>query len=159
VRSSTNTRVGPRGRRAGWPASGGNLPPLDLQEHAVTIVLDVFKLEVDELPNSDAGAEQDSESVAGHLRYFANSCACTVHAIVQVMGKPLQIRDVPEPVLHTLRERAEERHMSLASYALEVLTRHAQSKTMSEVLAGPRLRKGSALKNDDILELLASGRR
>jgi hypothetical protein len=75
------------------------------------------------------------------------------------MGKPLQIRDVPEPILDTLRERADERHMSLASYALDVLTRHAQSKTMSEVLAGPRLRKGRALKNDDIVELLASGRR
>ena len=75
------------------------------------------------------------------------------------VGKPLQIRDVPEPVLETLRERAEERNMSLASYALEVLTRHAQSKTMSEVLAGPRLRKGRALRDEDILELLASGRR
>jgi hypothetical protein len=75
------------------------------------------------------------------------------------MGKPLQIRDVPEPILDTLRERADERHMSLASYALDVLTRHAQSKTMSEVLAGPRLRKGRALKNYDIVELLASGRR
>ena len=75
------------------------------------------------------------------------------------VGKPLQIRDVPEPVLDTLRERAKERHMSLASYALEVLTRDAQSKTMSEVLSGPRLRTGSALRNDDILELLASGRR
>jgi hypothetical protein len=75
------------------------------------------------------------------------------------VGKPLQIRDVPEPILETLRERAEERHMSLASYALEVLTRHAQSKTMSEALAGPRLRTGKALGNDDILELLASGRR
>ncbi len=49
--------------------------------------------------------------------------------------------------------------MSLASYALEVLTRHAQTKTMSEVLAGPRLRKGKPLRNNDILELLASGRR
>lgn len=76
-----------------------------------------------------------------------------------MMGKPLQIRDVPGPVLETLRERAEERHMSLASYALEVLTRHAQSKTMGEVLSGPRLRKGRALKEEDILELLASGRR
>jgi len=85
-------------------------------------------------------------------------CACTMHANLLGMGKPLQIRDVPEPVLETLRERAEERNMSLASYALEVLTRHAQSKTMSEVLAGPRLRKGRSLKDEDILELLASGR-
>jgi hypothetical protein len=85
--------------------------------------------------------------------------ACTLHAIVEVMGKPLQIRDVPEPVLDTLRERADQRHMSLASYALEVLTRHTQSKTMGEVLAGPRLRKGRALENEDIVALLASGRR
>jgi len=75
------------------------------------------------------------------------------------MGKPLQIRDVPEPVLETLRERAEEHHMSLASYALEVLTRHAQTKTMGEVLSGPRLRSGKRLRNEDILELLAAGRR
>jgi plasmid stability protein len=77
----------------------------------------------------------------------------------EAMGKPLQIRDVPDAVLNALRMRAEHRHMSLASYALEVLAHHAQSKTMSEVLAGPRLRKGKALKNDEILELLAGGRR
>jgi hypothetical protein len=74
------------------------------------------------------------------------------------MGQPLQIHDVPEPILETLRERAEARHMSLAAYALEVLTVHANSKIMSEVLAGPRLRKGSALTNAKILELLATGR-
>jgi antitoxin FitA len=76
-----------------------------------------------------------------------------------VMGKPLQIRDVPEPVLETLKARAEGRNMSLAAYALEVLTRHAQSKTMEELLARPRLRRGKPLRNDDILGLLASGRR
>jgi hypothetical protein len=74
------------------------------------------------------------------------------------MGQPLQIHDVPEPVLETLRERAEARHMSLAAYALEVLTVHPNSKTMSEALAGPRLRKGSAPANAKILELLATGR-
>ncbi len=79
--------------------------------------------------------------------------------MILVMGKPLQIRDVPEAVLDTLRERAEGRNMSLAAYALEVLTRHTQSKTMEELLARPRLRRGKPLRNDDILELLASGRR
>lgn len=82
-----------------------------------------------------------------------------MHSYPELMGKPLQIRDVPDAVLDTLRERAENRHMSLASYALEVLTHHAQTKTMREVLAGPRLRKGKRLKNDDIVELLAAGRR
>lgn len=75
------------------------------------------------------------------------------------MGKPLQIRDVPDPVLEILRDRAAEHHMSLASYALQVLTRHTETRTMSEVLSGPRLRSGSPLRNEDILELLAAGRR
>lgn len=75
------------------------------------------------------------------------------------MSKALQIRDVPEPVLATLRQRAEERRMSLASYALEVLTRHAEGKTMTEVLSGPRLRNGGPVASKVILELLASGRR
>ena len=75
------------------------------------------------------------------------------------MGKPLQIRDVPEPVLETLRARADERHVSLAAYALEVLTQHALMKTMNEVLGGPRLRDGEPLSNDEILDLISHGRR
>ncbi len=39
----------------------GPLSPLDLQEHTLAIVLDVFQLEIDELANSDAGAEQDAD--------------------------------------------------------------------------------------------------
>jgi len=75
------------------------------------------------------------------------------------MGKALQIRDVPEPVLVTLRQRADERRMSLASYALEVLTRHTETKTMTDVLSGPRLRTGRPVESKIILELLASGLR
>jgi plasmid stability protein len=75
------------------------------------------------------------------------------------MGKPLQIRNVPEPVLETLRERADEVHMSLAAYVLEVLTQHVATKSMSEVLAGPRLRHGRPLANREIADLIAHGRR
>ena len=75
------------------------------------------------------------------------------------MGKPLQIRDVPEPVLETLRERADDRHMSLAAYVLDVLTQHVMTKSMGEILAAPRLRRGKALNNDEIIELTRSGRR
>ncbi len=75
------------------------------------------------------------------------------------MGKPLQIRDVPEPVLETLRARADEQHISLAAYALEVLTQHAQMKTMDEILGGPRLRDGEPLSNEEILDLISHGRR
>lgn len=75
------------------------------------------------------------------------------------MGKPLQIRNVPEPVLETLRERADEVHMSLSAYVLEVLTQHAATKSMSQVLAGPRLRRGRPLANDEIVDLIGRGRR
>lgn len=75
------------------------------------------------------------------------------------MGKPLQIRNVPEPVLETLRGRADEVHMSLAAYVLEVLTQHVATKSMNEVLAGPRLRHGKPLTNREIADLVARGRR
>ena len=75
------------------------------------------------------------------------------------VGKPLQIRNVPEPVLDTLRERADEVHMSLAAYVLEVLTQHVATKSMSQVLAGPRLRSGRPLADREIQDLISRGRR
>jgi hypothetical protein len=75
------------------------------------------------------------------------------------VGKPLQIRDVPEPILETLRERAETEHMSLAAYARRVLERHVETRTMAEIVSGPRLRKGAPLKRREILDLVDRGRR
>jgi plasmid stability protein len=75
------------------------------------------------------------------------------------MGKPLQIRSVPEPVLEGLRARADEVHMSLAAYVLQVLTQHVATKSMNQVLGGPRLRRGRPLANREILDLIARGRR
>ena len=49
--------------------------------------------------------------------------------------------------------------MSLASYVLEVLTQHVATKSMSQVLAGPRLRQGKPLEDREILDLIARGRR
>ena len=49
--------------------------------------------------------------------------------------------------------------MSLAAYVLDVITQHVQTKTMSKILAGPRLRQGPALRNREIVELIARGRR
>jgi plasmid stability protein len=81
-------------------------------------------------------------------------CACyTTNGV----GRPLQIRNVPEPVLETLRERADEVHMSLAAYVLEVLTEHVAS--MNQLLAGPRLRHGKPLANREIQDLISHGRR
>jgi len=75
------------------------------------------------------------------------------------MAKPLQIRNVPEPVLESLRERAHEVHMSLSAYALEVLTQHVATKSMGQVLAGPRLGHGKPLSNRQIVDLISRGRR
>ena len=75
------------------------------------------------------------------------------------MARPLQIRNVPEPVLDSLRERAHQVHMSLSAYALEVLTQHVATKSMSQVVAGPRLRHGRPLANREILDLISRGRR
>jgi plasmid stability protein len=75
------------------------------------------------------------------------------------VGRPLQIRNVPEPVLETLRERADEVHMSLAAYVLEVLTEHVATKSMNQLLARPRLRHGKPLANREIHDLISHGRR
>jgi plasmid stability protein len=75
------------------------------------------------------------------------------------VGRPLQIRNVPEPVLETLRERADEVHMSLAAYVLEVLTQHVATKSMNQVLSGPRLRHGKPLADREIQDLISRGRR
>jgi len=75
------------------------------------------------------------------------------------MGRPLQIRNVPEPILDSLRERAGQVHMSLSAYALEVLTQHVATKTMAQALAGPRLRHGRPLANRQIVDLISRGRR
>lgn len=71
----------------------------------------------------------------------------------------MQIRDVPDSVLDELRERADDRHMSLAAYVLDILTQHARTKTMEEILSGPRLRRGRALGSEEIIRLTARGRR
>ncbi len=49
--------------------------------------------------------------------------------------------------------------MSLAAYVLEVLTQHVATKSMNQVLAGPRLRHGRPLANREIQDLVSRGRR
>jgi|SRR5690348_7528781 len=93
----------------------------------------------------------------------AASLLARLHALCMLcsadMGRPLQIRNVPEPVLQGLRERADEVHMSLSAYALEVLTEHVGTKTMNQILAGPRLRHGRQLANRELVDLISRGRR
>jgi plasmid stability protein len=70
----------------------------------------------------------------------------------------LQIRDMPQDAVETLRRRARARGMSLSAYRRELLLREAGRKTMEEVLAGPRLVQGPPLSNEEIRALIEDGR-
>jgi plasmid stability protein len=53
------------------------------------------------------------------------------------MGKPLQIRDVPDDVHKALKAKAERAGLSLAAYARRVLERDANRPSVAEVLSRP----------------------
>jgi plasmid stability protein len=74
------------------------------------------------------------------------------------MGKPLQIRDMPDELLEALRQRAASRNLSLAAFAREVLVREASRATMDETLAGPRLVRGRRLSALELKRLIRAGR-
>jgi hypothetical protein len=52
------------------------------------------------------------------------------------MAVHLQIRDLPDEIHQTLRQRASKRGLSLRQYALEVLRDHCQQPTLDEWLEG-----------------------
>lgn len=52
------------------------------------------------------------------------------------MAVHLQIRDLPDEIHGTLRQRAESRGVSLRHYTLEILREHCLQPTMSEWLDG-----------------------
>jgi hypothetical protein len=56
------------------------------------------------------------------------------------MGRPLQIREVPDDVLAALKERAAVQHLSLAAYALRILEREAHMAAVAEALNRPGTR-------------------
>lgn len=53
-----------------------------------------------------------------------------------IMAVHLQIRDLPDELHQTLRQRAAGRGLSLRQYAFEVLQEHCRQPTMDEWLAG-----------------------
>jgi plasmid stability protein len=65
---------------------------------------------------------------------------------------------MPDEVLEALRERAAQRHLSLAAYAREVLVREAGRATMDETLAGPRVIAGRRLTARQLKNLTRAGR-
>ncbi len=47
----------------------------------------------------------------------------------------------------------------MSAYVLNILMQHVQTKTMAEILSGPRRIKGPRLSNEEILEYIHEGRR
>jgi hypothetical protein len=73
------------------------------------------------------------------------------------MGRPLQIREVPEETLRVLRIRAAEEGSSLSSYALRVLTDHTAHPTVRDVIGRPRSGWTRATR-EDVLAAVREGR-
>lgn len=70
------------------------------------------------------------------------------------MAKPLQIRDVPEPVHDALRANARRAGMSLSAYALRVLERDARQPSLEEVFARVERRSGSRVTPRSVADAL-----
>jgi hypothetical protein len=73
------------------------------------------------------------------------------------MGKPLQIRDVPDEVLEVLKRRAAREGDSLSSYALKLLTWHAWHADLSEFVDWPPI-TDKPIGREDIVAAIRVGR-
>jgi antitoxin FitA len=73
------------------------------------------------------------------------------------VGKPLQIRDVPDEVLEVLKRRAAREGASLSSYALGLLTWHASHADMAEFVDWPAI-TDRPISRESILRAIHEGR-
>lgn len=71
--------------------------------------------------------------------------------------KVIQVRNVPDDVHNTLRERASAAGVSLSDYVLDELVRVADRPAVADVLARASRRNGGADPNA-IIEAVRSGR-
>jgi plasmid stability protein len=71
----------------------------------------------------------------------------------------IEIRNVPEDVHRTLKERAAARGESLSDYLLREVTRTARTPTPEELDARIRARNAANVRTDDILAARDAGRR
>lgn len=74
------------------------------------------------------------------------------------MAKPLQIRDVPEPVHEALRAKARRAGLSLSAYALRVLERDARQPSLEEVFGRVERRSGGRAPRHAVAEALDAER-
>ena len=71
----------------------------------------------------------------------------------------LTLRGIPARVRATLAARAKARHQSLNAYLIDVLTREADTPTMSEVLADVEVvRRPTGLTGDDAVAAVREAR-
>jgi plasmid stability protein len=73
------------------------------------------------------------------------------------MGRPLQVRDVPDDVLDVLKRRAAREGASLSSYALKLLSWHASHADLSEFADWPAITE-RPIGRDDIVDAIRQGR-
>ena len=73
------------------------------------------------------------------------------------MGKPLQIRDVPDELLQVLRVRAAQEGSSISGYVLHLLQEHASRPTIRDVMDRPRTGWSRATR-EDVLGAIKDGR-
>ncbi len=77
------------------------------------------------------------ESLRGtQSRLHADCMKAQQTAILRLMSVHLQIRDLPDDLHKTLRERADLRGVSLRQYALDILREHCRQPTLNEWLEG-----------------------
>jgi antitoxin FitA len=73
------------------------------------------------------------------------------------MGRNVQIRDVPEEIHRTLKERAARAGMSLSDYLKDELVRVAERPPVADVLRRAETRHGGA-SHESILEAVRAAR-
>jgi plasmid stability protein len=71
----------------------------------------------------------------------------------------VQVRDVPEGVVATLKARAEARGQSLAAYLRDLLADEAARPSIDEVMANIAARAPVNYTVDDVRSLIEDGRR
>ena len=74
-------------------------------------------------------------------------------------SKILQVRDVPESVIATLRGRAAREGISLSAYVRNLLAAEAQQPTMEEALARIASLPPLEISTEEIVAIIHEGRR
>lgn len=111
-----------------------------------------------------AGGREIAGFGDGAGRVFQN--ACILHAFLLQMRyrcgmgtAVVQVRDLPEEVVATLKARAESRGQSLTAYLRDLLTQEAAMPPVEDVMAGIASREPVSYSMDDLRSFARDGRR